>query len=354
MLFRGTDPQLQWMKGVVENVPSGAREAPLEWVCTVRVERRGHFDKDEQGEVFSDHTTVTGWRDEPDPRVHQAGALSFSGAELVEPEVLLKFPGLDRLGTSLSVLRLDGRQVSPAALARINEARPWADLSIADSSTWSPAARAECVRVLATFPALRGLELQRVSLTAEDLVTLSGAVERLEDLTLANCSLDPKGLRAIVERLGSPVHLDLSGAAQGPAVMNALASRLGRARSLWLYHNPIGDEGLRWLLDAGALERVEDLGLGDCELSDTSLRALAEAKLPHLRGLWLGGNPFTDEGVEALAKSPLLAQLEGLSLYTYGRLTERSRAALEGHPLAAALSGTCHLPGTMPLRFLGR
>lgn len=338
---------------MVEGVPAGAREAPLDWVCTLNVERRGHFDKDEQGEVFSDFVTVTGWRDEPDPRIHTAGALSFWSVDQIASGVLQTFPGTDRLGTSVSALRLEGRHVSPSALARINEARPWADLSIFNGSSWTPALRAECVRVLSTFPALLGLELQRVSLTEDELVTLSGLVERLDDLTLANTALDPRGLRAVVERLGSPVHLDLCGTEFGSDLMNALASRLGRTRWLELSRNPIGDEGLRWLLSAGALETIEDLSLGDCELSDTSVRALLDARLPNLRALWLGGNRLTDDGVEALARSPLLAQLEGLSLYAH-RLTERSKAALEGHPLADSLHGTCSLPGVSRLRFMGR
>lgn len=341
------------MRGVVEGVPSGAREAPLDWVCTLRVERRSYFDKDEQGEVFSEHTTVTGWRPEPDPRVHRAGALSFCNVSL-GPDVFLNFPGLETLGSSISVLRLEGQQVTPTSLEHLNRVRPWADLSITDDSQWTPAVRSECVRVLSTFPALQGLELERIRLSADELVTLSGIVDRLDDLTLANVPLDPTGARAIVERLGAPSHLNLCGAQLGPGLMNALASRLSRTRWLWLARNPIGDEGLRWLLWSGALERVEDLSLDDCGRTDSSLRALAEANLPNLRSLWLGANLHTDEGVEALARSPLLGKLEGLSLYTHGRLTSRSTAALQGHPLAGSLNGTCRRTDDFPLRFLGR
>ena len=187
------------MRGIVEGVPSGAREAPLDWVCMLRVERRSYFDKDEGGEAFTDHTTVTGWRAEPDPRVHTAGALSFRNVS-VEPEVLLRFPGTETLGASLSVLHLEGKHLTSAALERINQARAWSDLSISDDSLWAPTVRSDWARVLSTFPALRGLELQRVLLSAEDLVTLSGIVEPLDELTLANIPLDPVGARAVIER----------------------------------------------------------------------------------------------------------------------------------------------------------
>ncbi len=353
MFLTRDDPRGAWSAGRADGIPSGAREVPLDWVCTLTVESRAYFDKDEMGEAFRDFTTVTGWREQPDPRVHQAGALSFYGVDAVEEGVLRNIPGTDWLGTSISVLTLQGRQLGPGMLERLAAARPWADLSIWDASGWSPASRTEYMRALASFTSLRGLSLAQASLSADDLIALSAAVDRLEDLALRNCRLDGWGLQAVVERLGELIYLNLSDAQQGPELIGALAPRLERARWLELSRNPIGDLGLRALLDAGALEHVEDLSLCDCELTDASARALAGARLPKLRGLWLDSNLLTDDGIEALACSPLLAQLEGLSLYQRG-LTERSRTALAGHPLAGALTGTCWLPGVNAYWFMGR
>jgi hypothetical protein len=86
--------------------------------------------------------------------------------------------------------------------------------------------------------------------------------------------------------------------------MGILAPKLRRVRRLKLSSNPIGDAGVRALLEAGAFEHVEDLSLNRCELTDASLAALVEAAPPKLRGLWIDSNAFSDEGLEALVRSP--------------------------------------------------
>lgn len=362
MLVTGSDPRAVWRSlctrptltpdeaAQLRALPAGAKEAPIDWVCTTRVERRGHFDKDEQGEVFSDHTIVTGWRAEPDPGIHRAGALSFSGLELLANGLLFTVPPL---GDAISALTLDGNQLQPTALEAMGRARAWVDLAIW-GARWSPAARKAGLRELAAaFPHLRGLELQSADLDADDLATLSRSVERLEDLTLTGRMLDEPAACALIQRLGPLAHLDLRDARLGPAAIARLAPKLTRARRINLSSNPIGDEGLHGLLRHGALDQVEDLWLSGCGLTDDGMRALAGAAAPKLRGLWLDSNQVTDDGVEALIKSPLFAQLEGLSLYQRG-VTERTTGLLAGHPLAGARTGTARLPGITALWFLGR
>lgn len=363
MLFTHSDPRAAWRDfcsggdaAALHGLPAGAREAPLDWVCTTRVEERGHFDKDAQGEVFSTFTTVTGWQaaDEVDPRIHLAGALSFH-VDSVNGGVFSAFPGLERFGSALSALTLEGSLLFPTVLTGIGATRPWRDLAIW-GARWSPPARIAGMRELATaFPGLLGLELQTVDLEPADFAALAAApfLGQLEDFSLTNRRREPEGLRAVVERLGSLVHLDLTDADQGPALMGTLAPKLRRARRIKLSFNPIGDAGLRALLEAGALDQVEDLWLDRCELTDLSLAALVEASPTKLRGLWLHSNAFTDEGLEALVRSPLFARLEGLSLFQRG-LTPRAEKMLEGHALAGALNGTTRLPGVGALWFLGR
>lgn len=357
MLF-SSNPRPAWLadpSGPLRTLPAGAREAPLDWACTVQVEERGHFDKDAQGPVFTELRTVTGWRAEPDPRLHHAGSLSFHGIDVLATGVVSAFPGPERFGRGLTALTMEGHQLHPRALEWIGRSRAWEDLSLW-CARWSAPSRGAGMRELGpAFPALRGLELHSASLDPADLAALASApfLERLEDLTLTNRPLDPPAVLALVGRLGSLVHLDLSESRLGPKVVRALAPKLRRARRLRLAGNPIGDKGVRALLEAGALERVEDLWLSGCELTDTSAFALAQAALPRLRGLWIGANRLTDAGVEALIRSPLFARLEGASLDQRG-LTPRAATLLEGHPLAGALTGGARLPGLVAMYFLGR
>jgi len=342
-------------QALLDTLPEGAREAPLEWICASRVERRGHFDRDEQSEIFTDHTVVTGWLDTPDPRVEHARAISLHGIEDVPLGFLASFPGVDRLGAGIVALTLPGNLLVRGDLERIGWSRPWTDLSLWGSRI-PHGLRGDVVRELAEhFPWLLGLEIHSMDLDRTDLEQLARAsfLGELQDLTISGRMLDSRGALAVVARLGELVHLDLRDARIEREVVTALAPKLRRARRVVLSGNAIGDAGLDAMLERGAFESVEDLWLSGCELGDASARELASASLPKLRGLWLDSNAFTDDGVAELVDAPFFERLEGLSLGSR-RIGDRSRALLAGHPLENALTSTTRLPGVQALWFMGR
>lgn len=366
MLYTTRDPRYDWWRlqakpelteaelTELHALPAGAREVPLDWVCTSVVEQRGYFDKDEQGEVMTNHTLLTGWLDEPDPRVRYAGALSLWGVDALAPGMLTTLPGVERWGAEMSALSLPSHLLHPGALAWIGPTRAWRDLAL--PGRFSPATRAAVIGELGhAFPLLLGLELQGTGFDRGDLEALARApfIPQLLDLTLNGSPLDGQGARGLFERLGELQHLDLRDARLGPEPIAALAPKLRRARRLHLASNPMSDAGLLALLKAGALDSVEDLWLSSCGLTDASAHALAEASLPKLRGLWIDSNAMTDEGIATLIRAPLFAQLHGVSLYRFG-IGDRTKALLAGHPLEGGLSGTARLPGVGALCFMGR
>lgn len=367
MLYTTSDPRHSWWRlsakaaldaaelAELRSLPAGAREVPLSWVATSSVEQRGHFDRDLQEAVYTEHTHLTGWLDQPDPRVRHAGALSLHGIDTLATPMMSPFPGLDRWGAEISALTLPSHLLTPHMLTWIGATRPWRDLSLS-GGRFSPASRVAAVRELgAAFPALEGLELGSAYLDRSDLEALAKAacIPKLLDLGVTGSPLDPQGALTLFKRLGELEHLDLRDARLGREPIEALAPKLRRARRLVLSSNPIGDAGLRALLKAGALANVEDLWLSSCNLTDASAHALAEASLPKLRGLWIDSNALTDEGVTTLIRAPLFAQLEGVSLYRFG-MGEGPKALLAGHPLEGGLTGTARLPGKHALWFMGR
>jgi hypothetical protein len=80
--------------------------------------------------------------------------------------------------------------------------------------------------------------------------------------------------------------------------------------------------------------------LGGTNLDRGALRLLLDGpNMPRPRSLDLGGNPFGDEGVEDLTRSPLLERVTDLSLVQCG-LTDRAARALLASPHSR---GCCYL-----------
>ena len=131
-------------------------------------------------------------------------------------------------------------------------------------------------------------------LSAADLATLAklgSVLPALEALTLyeRSGSAGPEGVQRLAEGLV---------AGSLPAV--AILSMIG------IYVGDAGASALAAALDRGALPRLEVLWLGYNAISDAALVALAPAlrRLPALRSLCLGDNPFGDEGLAALVAPP--------------------------------------------------
>ena len=88
------------------------------------------------------------------------------------------------------------------------------------------------------------------------------------------------------------------------------AGALPAVTRLTLNNMHVGDTGalaLAAVLGRGALPALKILALYNAAISDTGLVALAPAlqRLPALEGLYLGVNPFGDEGLAALVAPPL-------------------------------------------------
>jgi uncharacterized protein (TIGR02996 family) len=115
----------------------------------------------------------------------------------------------------------------------------------------------------------------------------------------------------------------------GPALADVLAAApcAPHLKKLWLSDCEMGDEGLTRLVSCGQFPKLDWLHLGHDSPGAAFGRALARAKLPALRELLLGSCNISDSIVAALAKGPLMAQIEELEL-TLNELTAVSGRAL--------------------------
>ncbi len=142
---------------------------------------------------------------------------------------------------------------------------------------------------------------------------------------LRAASLSLADIDAILDGLGA--HADpVGGLVLGPGKITAkdikeLAawSTLARFRALDLGGTRAGTQGVRALLKSPHLAGLESLGLEECNISVTAIKALGKAtSLPALRALHLGvgdgDRASTPDVVSALASAPALQQLERLSL----------------------------------------
>lgn len=366
MLITTDDPRPAWWrlaaraelteleKAELAALPTGAREAPLAWLFELEQHQHGYFDKDEQGEVVVDVTHVMKWRSQPDPRVERAATLSLYGCEVPNPEALIPWPGRAVLGAGLRVLELPGKLARGPLLDALDTDGGWEDLVVHSSipaSQWPGVVDA----LARGWTSLRGLDLTAPRLDVDACARLAATAwwSRLEDLGLGGGVIDPRAVGVLLDRLGPLRHLDLRGLGIDAYDWSTFAAKLRTSRRLQLADNALRDVGGRALLDGGAFDRVEDLWLSDCGLGDAFVDALCERDPPALRGLWLHGNAITRAGLATLARSRLLARLDGLSLFHNPGAREAGDLLVD-HPLAGALSGTERVPGVTALWFAGR
>src|SRR5262249_47834001 len=120
----------------------------------------------------------------------------------------------------------------------------------------------------------------------------------------------------------------------GPAGVEAVASsaHLSRLTELNLDDNPITTAGAKALAGAD-FANLEWLSLWGCNLGRAEAEALAQTgEWPRLRRLRLGSNKLSGAAVAALAGSPLLDNVESLTLPFIHELDDAGLVALAASP----------------------
>lgn len=149
-------------------------------------------------------------------------------------------------------------------------------------------------------------------------------VERFDDRSLAHVrvlhlggnQLESVGMNALMASgLGALEELNVRANGIGPDGMRRVVRGI---RRLILEENPIGDAGIEALAESGALADVEFLHLGDTALSPKGLAVLAGLELPALRKLNLMANPIGDDGARVLVQAAWLEKLDELVLRDTG------------------------------------
>jgi uncharacterized protein (TIGR02996 family) len=170
---------------------------------------------------------------------------------------------------------------------------------------------------------------------------------RLEDLFVFQNPLGEEGMAAIVSSpsLVGLAWLHASHTALGPAGARALAASttLCRLRDLVLDDCGLGDDGIEILAGSPVLTTVEQLDLRRNNIGARGVTALAASPhLQRLRSLNLHQNPLGDRGGEALARAVWLEWIASLSLGHCQLGASTARALLAVSP-----------PGLENLRYLG-
>ncbi|HEY1189025.1 MAG TPA: TIGR02996 domain-containing protein [Gemmata sp.] len=203
---------------------------------------------------------------------------------------------------------------------------------------------------------LRSLEMGANRLGDAGARALAGApaLAGLRRLELWMNHIGPEGIRALARapHLGPLGYLNLDANALGDAGAEALAAcpRLGELLILSLQQCGIGADGARRLAESPALGNLVRLALNENPIGPAGAGALAARHWPALCWLGLHNTSLHDEGVAALVRSPLAAQLQCLGLRN-NRLGEPSGQALlswpDPSPLRALLvSANCFVPAT--------
>jgi uncharacterized protein (TIGR02996 family) len=174
----------------------------------------------------------------------------------------------------------------------------------------------------------------------------------LRQLRLARAAIGDRGLIALVEsgKLDAVRLLDVEGNFGGAGTYigstgaQALA-RLLSLRRLNLRDNLLGDAGVRALAESAALASLRRLNVGLNGSSDEGARALARSRHLRLTELTAYANAFTDDGVAALASSPVLTQVRRLRLGGNRAVGDAAALALARSPYLRRLA-LLDLPGT--------
>lgn len=240
------------------------------------------------------------WAADHDPGLHaEAPALHMR-----QPAALERMLNHREL-SHVSIVRLVGVGLSTASARRLTRWRGAAQLEALDVTRHDMDRHGVSLLCQAeTFPALRRLHLGRLyhgsparHSVLSALLDEDAALDRFEALGLATTWIEDGQLAELFERAESLVGLDLSDTAY-PETM------------------AFGEQGVAEVAEAEAPEALEHLALCDDALDNACLQALVEEVpwLDQLRGLDLSSNSLTDYGLEVLAGSGLLGELEEVRL----------------------------------------
>ena len=190
------------------------------------------------------------------------------------------------------------------------------------------------VAALVAAPATAGLRdvefsYNRFGPDAAGSIAAAPGLARLRRLSMWGCHIGDVGLTALAgsPHLRSLEYLGLHDNEIGRAGAAALGRSpvAGPLRTLELSDNPIGD-GMIALVSGGQLASLERLNLS---------------------AGYRGGSDLTTAGVEALARSPVLASLRDLNFYGHEGFGPAAGEALAGSPAVARLErldlGRCNL-----------
>lgn len=115
----------------------------------------------------------------------------------------------------------------------------------------------------------------------------------------------------------------------GPALADVLAPapRLQKVRRLWVNGCGLGNAGITQFASRARLPALERLSIDNDVFGETAAQALAAAEFPALHSLSLSSCELNDELFEVIVRSPLIGQLEYLSV-TLNRLKAASAVAI--------------------------
>jgi uncharacterized protein (TIGR02996 family) len=203
----------------------------------------------------------------------------------------------------------------------------------------------ECITALANssrFVALRSLNLGGTGIEQHGVAALASStnLRNLRQLWLWDNRLRAGAARAIAEGVAltrlHELKVDRNGIGDGGAAHLASSPHLCSLRRLSLEKCSIKEVGAKALAEGTAFRALTHLDMGENKIGDVGAAALAQGHFPELRELAIANCGIGDAGFVALARSPLLANVEVLEI-DGNRITDVGAKALLKSPYSTRL-----------------
>lgn len=255
---------------------------------------------------------------------------SFSGADQSAAERLMRhetFGGVERLSLSGALTASLTRTIADHtprvtslflghrgdAVIEADAIAPLATLPLTELRIEGATLSSAAVKALAALPHLERLSLRRLpGDVAHDLLAV---MPRLTVLAFDDGAIPVSTLARLLGAASSLTDLTLDGAGLDSASVSKVLGALPSSRltSLSLNSNPLGDDGARVLTKLDMLSGLTNVSLSQCGFTPRGFGALSAARWP-LQRADFGLNVLDVDGGRALARGPLCASLEELSL----------------------------------------